>query len=210
MKKFVVATVMALASLSLVPAPTLRAQDSITIKDPAEFNSYQMATTQSDPKAKAAALESFLTAYPQSIVKKTVLDNLIDIYYGAGDQDNTLKAATRLLQVDPNYLKPILYSVLIKKTQGAKTGDAATLDDAAALAQKGLTVPKGAGVSDDDWKKLTGAAYPIFHSAIALDDAISKKDFKAAEDEYIAELKLYTDDQSKTTGLDRKSTRLNS
>jgi hypothetical protein len=203
MKKFVFASVLALASMSLVSAFTLRAQDSgqITIKDPAEYNAYQNAITQSDPKAKAAALETFLTTYPQSVVKKSVLDNLVDIYYGIPDPDKTLNAATRLMQVDPNYLKPILYSVLIKKQQGAKSGDAQTLDDAAALAQKGLTVPKGAGVSDDEWKKLTGAAYPIFHSAIALDDAISKKDYKAAQDEYIAELKLYTDDQSKTTGL---------
>ena len=40
MKKFVFASVMALASLSLVPAPTLRAQDqlgTIQIKDPAEY-----------------------------------------------------------------------------------------------------------------------------------------------------------------------------
>jgi hypothetical protein len=84
MKKFVFASVMALASISLVSAPTLRAQDSdtISIKDPAEFNAYQMATTQSDPKAKASALESFLQTYPQSVVKKAVLDLLMDTYQG--------------------------------------------------------------------------------------------------------------------------------
>ncbi|MGA2278015.1 MAG: hypothetical protein ABSG00_10430, partial [Terracidiphilus sp.] len=48
--------------------------DPSTIKNPAEFNTYQMASTQADPKAKAAALESFLTAYPQSVVKPAVLD----------------------------------------------------------------------------------------------------------------------------------------
>ena len=190
MKKFVVATVMALASLSLVPAPTLRAQDSITIKDPAEFNSYQMATTQSDPKAKAAALESFLTAYPQSVVKKAVLDLLVDTYLGLNDTDHALSAASRLLQVDPNNMKAIFLSVVIKKSQGAKTGDAQTLDDAAALARKGLAVVKPAKMSDDDWKKQTSATFPIFHSAIALDDAISKKDFKAAIAEYRTELML--------------------
>ncbi len=42
MKKLVFASVMALASISLVCAPMLRAQDStITIKDPAEYNAYQ-------------------------------------------------------------------------------------------------------------------------------------------------------------------------
>jgi len=54
MKKFVFASVMAMASISLVYAPTLRAQDSdtISIKDPSEFNAYQMATTQSDPRPR--------------------------------------------------------------------------------------------------------------------------------------------------------------
>ena len=158
MKKLVFASVMALASLSLVSAPMLRAQDStITIKDPAEYNTYQNATTQSDPTAKAAALESFLQAYPQSVVKSAVLDTLIDTYQGLNDADKTLSAASRLLQVDPNNMKAIFISVFIKKAQCAKTSDAQTCDDAAALAQKGLTAPKPAGTSADDWKKLTGA-----------------------------------------------------
>ncbi len=57
MKKIVFASVMALASFSLIATPALRAQDQITIKDPAEFNAYQMAITQSDEQAKASALE---------------------------------------------------------------------------------------------------------------------------------------------------------
>src|ERR1035438_3856656 len=97
MKKLIFAFVMALASISLVSAPTLRAQDSdqITIKDPAEFNAYQMATTQSDPKAKAAGLESFLQAYPQSVVKTAVLDLLIDTYQGLSDPVHALRSEER-------------------------------------------------------------------------------------------------------------------
>lgn len=203
MKKLVLASLMALAIISLVPAPALRAQDTgtIQIKDPAEYNAYQTATTQSDPKAKAAALESFLTTYPQSIVKKAVLDLLLDTYQGLNDQDHMLLTATRILQLDPTNLRAIFISVYIKKTQCGKTSDAQTCDDAAALAQKGLTAPKPTGTSDDDWKKLTKASYPAFHSAIAQDNAISKKDFKAAENEYTAELMLYTDDESKALGL---------
>ncbi len=202
MKKFVFASVMALASISLVPAPTLRAQDSITIKDPAEFNAYQMASTQSDPKAKAAALESFLTAYPQSVVKKAVLDLLVDTYGGLNDDDKSLSAASRLLQTDPNNMKAIYVSVAIKKKQGGRTGDAQTLDDASALARKGLATPKPADVSDDDWKKQTSATYPVFHSALALDDIVSKKDVKAGVDEYRQELMLIPPEATKSgTGL---------
>jgi hypothetical protein len=203
MKKLVFAFVMALASISLVSAPTLRAQDSdqITIKDPAEFNAYQMATTQSDPKAKAASLEGFLQSYPQSVVKSAVLDLLVDTYHGIGDPVKELDACTRLLQVDPSSTHAIFNAVLIEKAKCAKTGDAQACDDAAVLAHKGLLVPKPAKVTDDVWKTQTSATFPIFHSTIALDDAISKKDFAAAVAEYKAELMLYSDDDSKTKGL---------
>jgi hypothetical protein len=194
MKKLVFATVMALASVSLVFAPLLRAQD-LTIKDPAEYNAYSQASTQADPKAKAAGLETFLQTYPQSVVKPAVLNMLLDIY-GLGDPDHALSAATRLLQVDPNNMKAIYLSVLIKKGQCQKTSDAQTCSDADALAQKGLTAPKPAGTSDDDWKKQTGALYPAFHSAVAADDVYGKKDFKAAVAEYHTELALIPPDQT--------------
>jgi hypothetical protein len=191
MKKLVFASVMALATIGFVAAPMLRAQDSITIKDPQEFNAYQLANTQTDPKAKAVQLEAFLTAYPQSVVKSAVLDSLIDTYQGLNDADKTLSAASRLLQLDPNNMKAIFISVFIKKGQCAKNSDATTCDDAAALAQKGLTAAKPAATSDDDWKKLTGGTYTAFHSAIALDDIVSKKDYKAGIAEYRTELMLY-------------------
>ena len=218
MKKLIFASVMALASISLVSSPMLRAQDSITIKDPVEFNTYDFACggcashssqtlSETITKSSAPGLESFLTAYPQSVVKKSVLDLLLDVYYtpkaqgGQGDNDKALSAASRLLQSDPNNLKAILYSVFIKKGQCAKTQDAQTCDDAAALARKGLLTPKPADIADADWKKQTSGSYPVFHSAIAFDDAAAHKDFKGAVDEYTAELMLYSDQQTQSLGL---------
>src|ERR1700691_6310790 len=130
MKKLVLASVMALASTILVPAPTLRAQDTgggtISIKDPAEFAAYSQATTQSDPKAMAAALESFLTTYPQSQAKQDVLTRLLGAYQQLGDADHILSAATRLLQVDPNNMEAILLSVSVKTSQCKKVQDPKT------------------------------------------------------------------------------------
>jgi hypothetical protein len=195
MKKFVFASVMALASIGFAVAPVLRAQDQVALP-PAEFAAYSQATTQTDPAARATALETFLTNYPQSKVKNTVLDGLVDTYQKLQDADKTLGAASRLLQVDPNNMKALFISVFIKKGQCAKTSDAQTCDDTAALATKGLAAPKPADLKDDDWKKETGAAYPVFHSAIALDDIISKKDIKGGISEYRTELMLYPPDQS--------------
>jgi len=199
MNKLVFASAMALASISLVSTPALRAQDSGQISlPPDQFNSYQNAMTQTDPAQKAAALEGFLQAYPQSPVKTTILDNLIDVYSQLNQPEKAIDAANRLLQIDPNNMKAIFASVYLKKqlcsshidASGVAT-DPQTCDDAAALAQKGLVAPKPAATSDDDWKKLTSAAYPVFHSAIAYDDLVSKKDYADAIKEYTAELMLY-------------------
>lgn len=199
MKKFVFASALAMACIGLVYTPSMRAQASdttISIKDPAEYNAYQMASTQTDPNARAAGLETFLQTYPQSVVKKEVLSQLIDTYQALGDTDKTLSAASRLLQIDPTNMKAIFISVFIKKNQCLKTNEAQTCDDAAILAKKGLDATKPAGVSDEDWKKQTAATTPIFHSAIALDDIISKKDIKAGIEEYRQELMLYTPEET--------------
>jgi hypothetical protein len=207
MKKFIFASALALAVSAFIAAPVLRAQD-ISIKDQAEFNAYQNAASQSDPKAKAAAYEQFLTQYPQTVAKQSVLNELVGIYWGIQDGDKTVSAASRLLQIDPNNAQAILYSVIIKKGQCAKTSDPQTCDDAAALAQKGLTVSKPASISDADWQKISHAAQPIFHSTLALDDEVSKKDYKAAQSEFSEELKIYTDQESQTPGMGLNDTLL--
>jgi hypothetical protein len=200
MKKVVFASLMVLTSMSFVTVPSLRSQD-LTIQNATEYNAYQNAISQTDPKAKAAAIEQFLKDYPQTIVKKAVLGVLVDTYQGLNDFDHELTATQRLLQLDPTNEQAIFLTVYIEKGQCAKNSDAQTCDDTAVWAQKGLAVAKPAATSDPDWKKATDTAYPLFHSAIALDDALSKKDFKAAEAEYTAELMLFSDDQSKQAGL---------
>ena len=198
MKKFLFASALALAAASVVLSPALRAQEGSVSLPPEQYNAYQLAITQSDPKAKAAALESFLTAYPQSQIKNSVMEQLIEAYQASGDADKTLGAATRLIQADPANMKAIFISVYIKKAQCEKSQDAQACDDAAALAQKGLALQKPAAISDDDWKNLTGAAFPIFHSAIASADEFSKKDYKAAVSEFRTELMLYPPEATKS------------
>jgi hypothetical protein len=52
----------------------------ITIKDAAEYNAYANATSQSDPAAKASAIEAFLTQYPNSVAKTEMLQALMAAY----------------------------------------------------------------------------------------------------------------------------------
>ncbi len=211
MKKLVFASVMAIASLGLLCPSALHAQaaSGSQINLPAaEYNAYQTATTETNPKAKAAALEGFLKTYPKSPVKKEVLDQLMDAYRQLGDLDQELSASTRLLQIDPHDLKALLYSVLIRKSQCSKTvngstgisSDPQTCNEAASLAQKGLALTKPDNVPDAQWKQMTAVAFPLFHSAIALDYAAAKKDYANAIKSYTQELMLYPAEATEKPG----------
>lgn len=199
MKKVALASLLAIATSSLFATPFALAQDAapasggaaqqITIKDPAEYNDYSNAISQSSPAAKASAIEAFLTKYPNSVVKTEMLEQLMSAYQG--NPDKTVEAANRLLQADPNNLRALAITVYIKKQQAAQKSTPADqqplLDEAAASAQKGLAAPKPANMPDADFEKLKAATAPIFYSAIAL-DAQLKKDYPGAEEAFKKEL----------------------
>src|ERR1700754_3951271 len=120
MKKVVVASLLAVAGMAGVVRGAV-AQTQVNLgtnaqanqgvqMSPAEYNAYNSAIGQTDPKAKAAALEAYLTAYPQSAVKASVLQQLMQAYSGF-DPVKSLDAADRLLQVDPNNLPAYLIEV---------------------------------------------------------------------------------------------------
>ena len=201
MKKVVFASLLVFASSALVSLPVAMAQDSgsqssgITIKDPAEYNAYTNAIGQSAPAAKAAALEAFLQQYPNSVVKRDMLEQLVGAYQATGDTQKTYDAAKRLLQVDPGNLRALTFVVYVGKAQAQ--GDQSKLDDAAANAQKGLSATKPASMSDADFQKLKDVATPIFYDVIGADD-VAKKDYKGAVDAYSAELKAEKDPAATT------------
>ena len=196
MKKSVLASLLALATLLPGTVSMVYAQGAgagqITIKDPQEYTDYTNAIGQSTPAAKAAAIETFLTKYPNSVVKTDLLQQLMLAYQG--DMAKMLDAADRLLAADPGNLRALATSVYIETTQAKQKttpADAQPLfDKAAAQAQTGLSATKSAGMSDADYQQLKTATVPIFDSAIAQDDQ-NKKDFAGATAAFTSELKAY-------------------
>ena len=201
MKKVVVASLLALAGMVCVPG-ALAAQTQVNLgsnqqpagggvqMNPAEYNAYNSAITQTDPKAKAAALEAYLTAYPQSSVKAAVLEQLM-LAYSAFDPAKTLDAADRLLQVDPNNLRALTFETYFRLTGADSITDPAAkqvaLDKAAEYAQKGLAVTKPADTSAADFAALQAQAKPVFYRAIAM-AALNKKDTATAISNFKQEL----------------------
>jgi hypothetical protein len=207
MEKYVLASLLALATIVPVSVPLVYGQGAqsgqITIKDPQEYNDYTNAVGQSTPAAKAAAIETFLTKYPNSVVKNDLLEVLMASYQQAGDTGKTLSTADRLLAVDPGNLRALFIEVYLEGSQAsAKTSPAEAqpiLDKAAAQAQTGLTAAKPANMADADYQKLKAATTPIFYGAIAKDDE-NKKDFAGAITSFTSELKAYPDQQSTQSG----------
>ena len=213
MKKFLLASVFAsasapvfmLAGFSIAAAPAVVAQSpsdsgAISVKDPAEYNAYQNATTQSTPQTKASASEAFLKQYPQSVLKKSVLEGLVDDY-SAFDQAKTVDAAQRLLQIEPNNLKAMFLIAFIEKQEATATPAQASqlLDDAAAEATKGLADTKPAEVKDEDWAKQKAATDPIFYSILSNDALLSKNDLPGAVAAFRTELEYLAKNNPEAT-----------
>src|SRR5260221_6782875 len=99
MKKFLATVVLATSAAAFAhtgadqPSASDQAQNSTaqsgaqqkTIKDAAEYNAYISATGQTDPGAKAAALEAFVQQYPNSVVKEDALEGAMAAYQQAGN-----------------------------------------------------------------------------------------------------------------------------
>jgi hypothetical protein len=69
-----------------------------TIKDPAEYDAYMTAWNLQDPPARAAAMEAFVTRYPQSIVLVDALEQAMGAYQQAHNGPKLEETARRILQ----------------------------------------------------------------------------------------------------------------
>jgi hypothetical protein len=161
-----------------------------TIKDPAEYNAYVTALNQSDPAAKAQALETFLQQYPNSVVKVSALELLMATYSQLGNSQKVTDSATRLLQVDPSNLRALALLTYNYRQQAESGGPnaAQALQQAAQYGLKGMqaleSAPKPAELSPADWEKLKAQTRPIFAGAAGM-AALQQKDYPTAQ-KYLA------------------------
>jgi len=162
------------------------AQQKKEIKNPAEYNAYMGALQQTDPTAKAAALEAFLQTYPDSVMKEDGLELLMRTYQQTNNLPKTEDAATRLLQVNPNNVTALAllsYSRRMQALQGGPNAQQA-LQQAADYGQKGLTAlqtyQKPEGMTDDQFSQLKTQLAGIFNASVGL-NALQTKDYASAQ-----------------------------
>jgi len=209
MKKVVLASLLAVAAA--VPVAQLGyaqaaapAQSAGGVQMSAEeYAAYNNANTQSTPAGKAAAFEAYLKAYPQSAVKEDVLQQLLFAYSQMQDTTKALDAADRLLQVNPQNFRALVFETTLRGQAASALTDATAkqqgLDSAADYAKKGLAAAKPKDMSDADWNTLKAAGYPVFYSAIGT-AALNKKDGAAAISAFKSELAAVPVAQTTTPG----------
>lgn len=166
--------------------PGAPAQQQKQIKDPAEYNAYMSAVNQTDPAAKAAALESFLQQYPNSVMKGDAMELLMTAYTQANNASKAEEAANRVLAANPNNIRALALLTYTSRAAAERGGpDAqAALQRAVDYAQRGLqaeqTATKPQEFSEPDWEKLKAQTATIFNGAAGF-GAIQRKDYKQAQ-----------------------------
>ncbi len=196
------ASAQATAPAAGAQATTPAAGGQVQLSQP-EYNAYNNVTTATDPAAKAAAAETFLTQFPQSSVKSAVLEQLMQAYGQANNVPKALDAADRLLAADPNNFSGLFLETYLLKNQGDTSTDPsarqASYAKAATFATRGLAATKPASADQAQFDQLKTRATPTFYSAVGI-DAIQKKDYAGAITAYTAELKAVPEDQTKQPG----------
>jgi tetratricopeptide (TPR) repeat protein len=164
------------------------------IKDPAEYNSYITALNTTDPAAKGQAMEAFVAQYPNSIVKIDALQQAMNAYQQAGNQQKVQQIATSILQVEPNNVQALAIVVFLERA-GIKDKD--TGAKARADAERGLKeldgFKKPDGMSDADFEKMRNQMAGIFAGTAAF-GALQQQDYAAAQKYYQQSLKIDPND----------------
>jgi tetratricopeptide (TPR) repeat protein len=157
------------------------------IKDPAEYNAYITALNTQDPAQKGAAMEAFITQYPNSVVGTDAMEQAMAAYQQTGNVAKLTSTANHLLELDPANVRALAIVTFLNRSL-ASQGDAKAASDVRAEADRGLKALPGwqkpEGVSDADFEKLRKQMAAIFHGAAGF-TALQAKDYAAARDHYL-------------------------
>jgi len=192
MKKVVLASLLAVACAMSSSSLLAQPQNGGVNMSADEYKVYNDAVTATTPADKAAKIEAYLKAYPNSAVKADVLDQLMFAYSATNDVDKTLDAADRTLAANPNDLFAYVFETQLRRakadTQTDPAAKQAGYDDAAGYASKALALGQPKGITDEMFATIKAKGYPLLYGTVAADD-LMKKDNAGAIATYKKELK---------------------
>lgn len=153
-----------------IPADRWATQKEATLKnaqgdiDYVEYAMVNAAYKTTDPTARAALFERYVTVFPDSSYTTTVREQTAVAYQQAHNQPKMLATAQSLLTSDPNNISMLL---LLADTW---CNDPHQVDKAAADAQKALDLlaqaKKPDNVADDQWQKQISLQKGLAYSSL--------------------------------------------
>lgn len=163
------------------------ADASKVVKDPAEYSAYIAAMKIVDPAQRAAAMESFITNYPASVLMDDALSEEMGAYQQAGDAKGLENAATRLVERDASNVRATAVLTYCEEGKAAQ-GDTAALVSMKAHAQRGIADlavwKQPSGMTRKDFAQMRRQMTAIFDGALGF-AALQAKDYPAARAAYI-------------------------
>ncbi len=164
-----------------------------------EYAKYQACGNGQPPSAtQAAACQEYLKAYPNSAVKKDVLQQIMFGYSTSNDAKSTMAAADAVLANDPNNLAAYVFEAQLHSASGDPAG-------AADYAKKGLALGQPAGMPDAQYQNIKTNGYPVLYSAEA-NGAAAAGDQAAAIAAFKQELAAVPVAQTTAPGLQLQDT----
>ena len=161
------------------------------IKDPAEYNAYITALNTTDPAAKAAAMEAFVTQYPNSIVKVDALEQAMAAYQQAQNQPKVEDTAKRILQINPTNVRALAIVTFLDRSKASAGNNPQALQSTCSESEAGIkalpTWEKPEGTTDADFQKLKNQMSDIFEGAAGF-CALQAKNYAVAQEHYAKSL----------------------
>ena len=161
-------------------------QQQKTIKDPAEYQEYISAQNMPEGAPKAAAMESFASTYPQSVMFTDALEEAMAGYQKAGNVAKVVAIARRIVAVEPAPLRALAILVTFDRVK-VTNGNRDPLSEICGYATEGAGLvgkwPKPDGMNDADFQKLQNQLAVIFYGGVGFCH-LQGKNFTDARDAY--------------------------
>jgi tetratricopeptide (TPR) repeat protein len=149
---------------------------TLTIKDPAEYNAYMNAIQMPNSVDKARALERLLAQYPNTVVKSQVLQAELLVYQIVKNEDEAVRTAQRLLEIEPANLRMLsLLAYTYQDCANRHAGNGKSCAESAIrYGHQGLNViskvkTPPVGMTDEEFNTLKEQTKPIFENAVRLE-----------------------------------------
>jgi len=157
------------------------------IKDHAEYEAYVAAVKIGDPAQRATALEAFAQKYPRSVAVGQALTEALAAWQEAGNRDQVVDAARRLLVAEPVNIRAMAIVVSLDRAKAAQSDhvDAGLMNEICQISTSGLDqlplwqLP--AGMSDAQFAALRNGMTVIFNGGAGT-CALSQNDVAKARE----------------------------